>query len=196
MSRPRIAPLEPPYEAATEQMLEKWMPPDSGLEPLRLFRTLAVHESLFGRMRPLGAGILGHGLLEPRVRELMILRTCARCGAEYEWGVHATVFGEAVGLTAAEIAATLRAGAGADDATWSERDRSVIRLADELHDTADATDQTYAELERYFAPAEILELVIAGGWYHTISFVVNAAQVQSEPWAARFPAPRTGAPHR
>jgi alkylhydroperoxidase family enzyme len=185
ISRPRIAPLEPPYDAATEQMLEKWMPPDSGLEPLRLFRTLAVHESLFGRMRPLGAGILAHGLLEPRVRELMILRTCARCGAEYEWGVHATVYGEAVGLTAAEIAVTLRAGA--DDPRWSERDRSVIRLADELHDSAGASDPTYAELERHFGPAEILELVIAGGWYHTISYVINAAGVQLEAWAARFP---------
>ena len=101
MIRPRIAPVEPPYEPATAEMLAKWMPRDSDLEPLRLFRTLAVHETLFARMRPLGAGILGHGLLEPRVRELMILRTCARCGAEYEWGVHATVFADAVGLTAA-----------------------------------------------------------------------------------------------
>src|SRR5690242_20005187 len=65
---PRIAPLDPPYDPATEQMLGKWMPPDSGLEPLKLFRTLAVHHSLFGRMRPLGAGILGHGLIEPRLR--------------------------------------------------------------------------------------------------------------------------------
>lgn len=185
MSRPRIAPLEPPYDAATEEMLARWMPPDSGLEPLRLFRTLAVHESLFARLRPLGAGILGHGLLEPRVRELMILRTCARCGAEYEWGVHATFFGESVGLTPAEIAATVRAGA--EDAVWSAGERAVIRAADELHDTAAVSDATFAELGAHFTAPQILELVIAGGWYHTISFVVNAAAVQLEPWASRFP---------
>jgi len=190
MTGPRIAPVEPPYEAATEQMLQKWMPPGSGIEPLRLFRTLAVHESLFGRMRPLGAGILGHGLLEPRLRELMILRTCARCGAEYEWGVHATFFGESVGLTAAEIDETVRGGAEA--AVWSSRDLVVIRLADELHDTAAISDAAFAELERHFTAAQILELVIAGGWYHTISFVVNAAGVQPEPWAARFPATEPG----
>ncbi|MBV9607422.1 MAG: carboxymuconolactone decarboxylase family protein [Solirubrobacterales bacterium] len=185
MPRPRIAPLEPPYEAATEQMLQRWMPPGAGIEPLRLFRTLAVHEGLFGRMRPLGAGILGHGLLEPRVRELMILRTCARCGAGYEWGVHVTFFGASVGLTAAELAATVPGGAEAPG--WSESERAVIRLADELHDTADVSEATYAELERFFSPAQILELVIASGWYHTISFVVNAARVQDEPWAARLP---------
>ena len=105
-------------------MLRKWMPPDAGVEPLRLFRTLVVHESLAARMRPLGAGILGHGLLEPRDRELMIHRTCARCGAEYEWGVHATFFGPAVGLGDEQLAATVTGPA--DDPVWSERERAVI----------------------------------------------------------------------
>jgi alkylhydroperoxidase family enzyme len=169
-------------------MLQKWMPPDAGIEPLRLFRTLAVHESLFARMRPLGAGILGHGLLEPRVRELMILRTCARCDAEYEWGVHATFYGEAVGLTPGAIDATVRAGP--DDPGWSEPERAVIRLADELHDTSRVSDDTYARVERHFSAPQILELVIVGGWYHTISFVINGAGVELEPWAVRFPTPR------
>jgi alkylhydroperoxidase family enzyme len=161
------------------------MPPDSRIEPLRLFRTLAMHETLFARMRPLGAGILGHGLLEPRLRELMILRTCARCGAEYEWGVHAAFYGRAVGLAPTELAATVEGDPG--DPAWSEAERSVIRLADELHDAAGVSDAAYAELERHFSAAEILELVITSGWYHTISFVIKAAGIELEPWAARFP---------
>ena len=64
----------------------------------------------------------------------------------------------------------------------------MIALADELHDTANVSDGTYAELERHFTAAQILELVVAGGWYHTISFVLAAARVELEPWAARFPA--------
>lgn len=187
MTEPRIPPLEPPYDPATEASLLKWMPPGSPLEPLKLFRTLLVHDSLAARMRPLGAGILGHGLLEPRIRELMILRTCARCGAEYEWGVHATAFGDAVGLTPGEVAAT--AAATAEDPVFSHpRDRAVIRAADELHDTAGLSDEAYAALEPHFGAAEILELVITAGWYHTIAFVISAAGVQNEPWAARFPA--------
>ena len=83
---PRIAPLEPPYAPEMEGALRKWMPPGSDVEPLKLFRTLNVHEQLASRMRPLGAGILGHGLVEPREREIVIHRTCARAGAEYEWG--------------------------------------------------------------------------------------------------------------
>ncbi len=188
MTGPRIAPLDPPYEPATEEMLLKWMPPDSDVEPLKLFRTLLVHGSLMSRMRPLGAGILGHGVLEPRVRELMILRTCARCGAEYEWGVHASAFADAVGLTPTEVAATVNAPA--DDPGWSERDRAVIRLADKLHDGAEVSDATYAALERHFTEQQILELAVTAGWYHTISFVINTARVQPEPWAARFPTGR------
>jgi 4-carboxymuconolactone decarboxylase len=113
MSQARIAPLQPPYQPETAAMLAKWMPPGAAVEPLVLFRTLAVHDELFSRMRPLGAGILGHPRLEPRDREILILRTCARSGAEYEWGVHAETFGRPLGLTDQQIAAT--AAGQADD---------------------------------------------------------------------------------
>jgi alkylhydroperoxidase family enzyme len=167
-------------------MLQKWMPPGSGIEPLRLFRTLGVNADLASRMRPLGAGILGHGSVEPRLREVMIQRTCARCEAEYEWGVHAVAFGELVGLTDEQLAATVRGGP--EDAVWSDAERVVITLADELHNTAGVSDSTFGELARHFEHEQIIELVVTCGWYHTISYVINAARVEQEPWAARFPA--------
>jgi 4-carboxymuconolactone decarboxylase len=182
---PRIAPLEPPYEPEVEAMLHKWMPPNSGMEPLRLFRTLGLHADLAARMRPLGAGILGHGLLEPRLREVMIHRTCARCGAEYEWGVHAVGFGRPLGLGDTHLAATVHGDA--EDPIWSEAERAVLRLADELHDTAAVSDATFDELKKHFSAGEMIELMVTSGWYHTISYVINAARVQLEPWAARFP---------
>jgi alkylhydroperoxidase family enzyme len=70
----------------------------------------------------------------------------------------------------------------------------VYRLADELHGTGDISDPLFAELERHFDQRQILELVITSGWYHTISFVINAARVELEPWAARFPRTRESAP--
>src|SRR5438094_9601000 len=115
---PRIAPLEPPHDPDTEAMLKKWMPPQSATEPLALFRTLAVHDELWSRMRPLGAGILGHGRVSPRDREIVIHRTCARAGAEYEWVVHVVAYGKSVGLTDEQITATVTGNA--DDPAWSE----------------------------------------------------------------------------
>src|SRR5207302_6072455 len=86
---PRIAPLSPPYEPDVATALAKWMPPGSALEPLKLFRTLYQNPQLSSRMRPLGAGILGaQSSIDPREREIVIDRTCARCRCEYEWGVH------------------------------------------------------------------------------------------------------------
>jgi 4-carboxymuconolactone decarboxylase len=182
---PRIAPLEPPYAQEIAAMLVRWMPPNSGAEPLRLFRTLAVHPELAARMRPLGAGILAHGTVEPRLREVMILRTCALCGAEYEWGVHAVAFGGAVGLSEEQLAAT--ANTGAADGVWSPLERVVFRLADELHERSAVSEELFAELARHFSAAQIVELVVTAGWYHTIAYVINTARVQPERWAARFP---------
>jgi alkylhydroperoxidase family enzyme len=182
---PRIAPVNPPYAPDTAAMLSKWMPPNSGLEPLKLFRTLAVHPELMLRMRPLGAAILGHGVLEPLLREVMIHRTCALCGAEYEWGVHAVAFGKPLGLSDEQLAST--ANGSASDPIWSPTERSVFRLADELHATSTASDELYRALERTFTPEQIIELIVTAGWYHTISYVINALRIDSEDWAARFP---------
>lgn len=182
---PRIDPLRPPYDPETEAQLQKWMPPGAPVEPLALFRTLFVHPELAARMRPLGAGLLGHGLLEPRDREIVVLRTCARCGAEYEWGVHAVAFGSAAGLSEAQISAT--AAGSAEDPAWSQRDRALVRLADALFQANTIGEELWAELLAGWSAPQLLELIVAAGWYRTISYVINAARIELEPWAARFP---------
>jgi 4-carboxymuconolactone decarboxylase len=184
-TEPRIAPLQPPYDPDTEAMLRKWMPPGSPLEPLALFRTLAVHDELSSRMRPLGGGILGHGRLDPRDREIVIHRTCALTGAEYEWGVHAVAFGRPLGLTDEQLAATVRGTAG--DRAWSERDSLLIALADELDQSCDVSDELWTKLSEQFEPDQLLELVITAGWYRLLAYVINASRVALEPWAPRFP---------
>jgi 4-carboxymuconolactone decarboxylase len=182
---PRIAPLEAPFEPEIDAMLKKWMPPGAAIEPLRLFRTLAVHDELASRMRPLGSGILGHGHVEPREREIVIHRTCARAGAEYEWGVHVLAFGKPVGLSDEQIAATVHGSA--EDPAWSEHEAQLVRLADELHDTCTVSDALWEELAERFAEDQLLELLVTAGWYRLLSYVINAAGVEHEPWAARFP---------
>jgi 4-carboxymuconolactone decarboxylase len=181
----RIAPLSPPYSAEAETLLQKWMPPGSPIEPLRLFRTLARHHGLASRMRPLGAGILGHGLLKERDREIMIHRTCARTGAEYEWGVHAVAYGKPLGLSEQQLFATVHGDA--EDPAWSSDDASLIRLADELHDTCRVSDELWSELEGRFSDEQLLELLIIAGQYHLIAYVVNGARVEPESWADLFP---------
>jgi alkylhydroperoxidase family enzyme len=183
----RLAPLEPPYAPELGQMLARWMPPGSELEPLRLFRTLALHEELLVRMRPLGAGILGRrALVEPILREVMIHRTCALTGAEYEWGVHAVAFGRPLGLDSGQLTSTVH-GSHAD-ACWSAEQALVMRLAEELHRTSAISDELWGALRERFSEAQVLELIVTAGWYHVIAYLCNGARVQGEEWAERFPA--------
>jgi alkylhydroperoxidase family enzyme len=151
------------------------MPPGSPVEPLALFRTLARSSMLFERMRPLGAGLLAKGALAPRDRETVILRTCARCGAEYEWGVHVTAFARPLGLSDAEIAATRDGGPDL-----------LLLAADELHDRGTLSDAVLAALRQRFSDEQILEILALAGFYHLISYLANGARVPLEPWAERF----------
>jgi 4-carboxymuconolactone decarboxylase len=183
---PRIAPLAPPYEPEVDEMLRRWMPPGAAVAPLALFRTLAVHRELMSRMRPLGSGILGHGTVAPREREIVIHRTCARAGAEYEWGVHGVVFAEAVGLTPEQVAAT--AAGASDDPAWGDGDAALVRLADELHESATVSDALWSELAARYDEEQLLELLVTAGWYRALAYVINAARVPAEDWALRFPA--------
>jgi alkylhydroperoxidase family enzyme len=166
----RIAPLEPPYSAETEAQLKKWMPPGAPVEPLAIFRTLARSKLLFDRMRPLGSGLLNKSSLPPDVRERVILRVCARCGAEYEWGVHATTFAPMLSLDARK--------------SLGEPETIIERAVDELHDRSTLSDETFSALG--FTDEQYLDFAALVGFYHLISFVVNVARVPLEPWAERF----------
>ena len=180
-TEPRIAPLRAPYEPELAAELEAMMPP--GMEPLRLFRTLAHNARVLRKFR-LG-NLLDRGAIDRRDREIVILRTCARCGSEYEWGVHVTAFAARVGLDAAQVAATTRPDA-ADDTAWSPSDRLLIRLADELHDTATVSSELFAALAAHWSEAQIIELLVVAGFYHTVSFVTNALAIEREEFGARF----------
>ena len=177
----RLAPAPRPYEPDMEATLAKLMP--EGVEPLTLFRTLAREPRLFRRF--MAAGLLDKGTITLRDREIAIDRTCARCGAEYEWGIHVAFFAERVGFGREELRATT--AEGHDARCWSERDRLIVRLADQLHETATLDDALWSELTREFRDEQLLELILLAGFYHMVSFVVNAIRLPPEPYAARFP---------
>jgi alkylhydroperoxidase family enzyme len=179
---PRLAPLEAPYPAAVAEDLAKLMPP--GMEPLGLFRTVAHNPRVLHRLRR--GGLLDPGAVSLRERELAILRTTARCGSEYEWGVHVAFFAAAAGLSAAEVEATVRGAAG--DPIWSARDAAVIALCDALHERAQLPAEVWAAVAAQFEPAQIIELLALAGQYHMVSFVTNGRGLAREPGAPRFPA--------
>jgi alkylhydroperoxidase family enzyme len=175
----RLAPLEPPYDPKIDDTLRRLMGPVDA-EPLKLFRTIAHHDVLLERFRQIGSSMLSFGRLPADEREIVIHRTTALCGAAYEWGVHAAVFADAAGVDA--------------DALWTgrsdgfdSRQALLIRMCDELHETATISDELWAELRAGWPDDQLVELVCLAGLYHLVSYACNAFAVEAEHWAARPP---------
>lgn len=180
MDMPRIAPMEPPYDAEVDQAFSRIMPP--GMPPLKLFRTQAHNKRVLLRM--FAGNLLDKGTVSLRERELVILRTCARCDSEYEWGVHVTLFAAKAGLSKEDIAATLSGKPELTALPVSEV--LLLKAVDELHASSTMTDVLWAKLEQHFSQEQILEIISLTGSYHTVSFITNATKVELESFAARF----------
>jgi 4-carboxymuconolactone decarboxylase len=184
LAEPRIAPLSQPYPPDVAETLRRMMP--AGVEPLKLFRTVAHNPAILERFRTTGAYILNFGSVDPLDRELLIHRTTARCGCEYEWGVHAFAYGRPLGLSEAQLRATVHGAA--DDPAWSARQSLLVQLVDELHDSGHVTDALWSELAKAWDAGQLVELVATVGFYHFVSFTANAFEVEREEYAERFPA--------
>ena len=181
---PRLAPLPAPYPPAVERALERLMG-GREREPLALFRTIAHHPELLERFRQIGSTLLSFGRLDAADRETIIHRTTARCGAGYEWGVHAAIFAPEVGLGEAWLRATWTGGPG--DPAFTPRHALLVRACDELHDDAALSEATWAELRESYDDAELIEVVCLAGFYHLVSFACGAFDVAPEGWAMRPP---------
>ena len=90
----RIVPLEPPYAPEIQSQFDRIM---RGAPPLMLFRVMASNARAWEKFR--AGSLLDRGPLDVREREIIIDRTCALTGCEYEWGVHVTTFAQAASLT-------------------------------------------------------------------------------------------------
>jgi alkylhydroperoxidase family enzyme len=176
----RIAPAVAPFSEAIARRLDRVMPP--GVEPLVLFTTLARDERLFERF--MRASLLDPGHLTLHQREVVIDRVTARCGSEYEWGVHVALFAAAADLGADQLRST-RWG-GASDPCWSTEDALLVSLCDALHDDCAVDDDLWRKLAAHFDEETIIELLLLCGFYRTVSYLTNALRLPLEPHAARF----------
>lgn len=177
-SAPRMAPAEridDDVRAAIDGVMR-------GNPPLVLFTTLARDRRLFFKF--FRGGLLDRGHLTLRQREIVIDRTTALCGAEYEWGVHVSSFAAAAGLSDEHITSLLHGQA--EDPCWEEPERALIRMCDALDDSATLTDDHWNSLRETHSEEAVLELLLLAGFYRTTSYLVNSLRLANEPGTARF----------
>ena len=77
--------------------------------------------------------------------------------------------------------------ASIDSSDWTDDERLLIRMVDELHDTASLCDETWSALAAAFSVEQILELIGLVGFYHTVAFFANSLKLPPEPLSVPFP---------
>jgi alkylhydroperoxidase family enzyme len=176
----RIAQLEPPYAPEIQEQFDRIM---RGAPPLMLFRVLAGNARAWEKFR--AGSLLDRGPLSLREREIVIDRTCALTGCEYEWGVHVATFAAAAHLTDEQVRATVLEDS--DAPCWSAAERTLIAAVDALHHRATLSEAEFRALSEQYDDAKIFEIILLCGFYRTVSYLANALDLPLEEKAARFP---------
>ncbi|MFV2175248.1 carboxymuconolactone decarboxylase family protein [Actinomadura sp. LOL_016] len=143
---------------------------------------------LFARHPGVGASwlafsgtLLDEGTLDPRDRELLILRVGLRTGCRYQWAQHVGM-ARTAGLTPEQLAAVAE---GAEGGIWTDRDRDILRATDQLVDGHAIDDATWTRLAARFDDRQLIELLFVVGGYVCLAMVLNG--VGLEPTAGPDP---------
>jgi len=172
----------PPYDEATAAALEALGP------PIMLFRMFARKPERARAIHGWGSYYLSRrSALSLRHSELVIDRTTALCGAEYEWAIHIGFYAAKANLTDAQVRSLARGNSG--DPCWdAAADRAVLCAVDALHARSDLTDEQWDDLVAAAGQDGALEVALLCGWYHAISYAARALRLPLEPGTAGFPA--------
>lgn len=145
---------------------------------LNIFKLVAQAETNFRPFLRFGGSILGKQALSGKLRELAILRVAKLSSATYEWVQHVPI-AKAVGASDAQIAALDRGEAEAP--CFDETERLVLRFTDEVVRDVGASEATYRALAAKLPPRQLMELVLAIGFYMTVARVMETFAIDMDP---------------
>ena len=167
---PRIAPL--PFESAPEAV-KQLLSPERPNEMALLF---GHAETNWPRLADLLLSILSEQRLDPRLRELAILRVARLRGAIFEWEQHVGI-SRAAGVAADQLAA-IEAGR-IDAPCFDDLERLVLEATSELAERHTLSRATFDRLAARLSPREVVELLMAAGIYEALAKLMNAVELES-----------------
>ena len=173
----------PPYEPEVEKAIRNSA--FKGLSPLNLRLALAQEPKLSVAFQSMAHVVLFQGALPEREREIAIIRTGALTRSEYEWGMHVSIYAEKCGLSEAQVMELTVGQPG--EALWTEKERVIVRMVDELHHHSTVSDATWAAMCTHWPEDQRVELILSSAFYHMAAFFLNSTAVPLEKGARRFP---------
>jgi 4-carboxymuconolactone decarboxylase len=120
--------------------------------------------------------------IDPKLREIAILRTAKDCHSVYEWTQHVPA-AKHVGVTDEQIASIENWQSAR---CFREVERLVLQFTDEVNANVKASRSTLEALKSHLTPGMIIELlIIIGHWRQTAS-ILETTEVELEDFAGKF----------
>jgi alkylhydroperoxidase family enzyme len=156
---------------------------DDRFSSLNAFRAMLHSNRAAGAVAELLRTLMFHNTLNARTRELVILRNGWRTRSEYEFCQHVRVARD-LKMSDEEI---LGVRDPANCRAYSETDRAVIRMADELLDNSEASAGTWSTLQKAFSNEELVELLLVAGFWRMIAGYLKTAKVPLDAGVPSWP---------
>jgi alkylhydroperoxidase family enzyme len=184
-----VVPIQLDQEDAAMALLPYLEEKDASPEVLRILkqrpvvlnvqRMTANAQGIFLERSRLSNALFTQIKLDPRLREIAILRTAKDCHSVYEWTQHVPA-AKHVGVTEGQIAALEN---WQNAACFNELERLVLQLTDEVNANVKGRRETLEGLKKHLSPGEIIELlIIIGHWRQTAS-ILETTEVELEDFA-------------
>jgi 4-carboxymuconolactone decarboxylase len=145
--------------------------------PLNIVR-ICAHASLplFEAQGQLGRAVATPEVLEPRLRETIILRVAYLSNSDYELHHHIPL-GRAAGLTEAELAALASGSYAALDPLLA----AAAQFTDEVVTQLSPADTTLARLRRVASDQTLVNIVLTIGCYMSIARLIAVTGIERDP---------------
>ncbi len=150
---------------------------------LSVFQVLLHNKPVAGALNNLLSTLLWKGSLDPRLRELVIMRLGWETGSDYEWTQHWRVATQ-LGIPEEDILA-VRDWKNSD--RFSAADKAVLAATDDTLTTGTISPETWAACEAELGTADLVELVVAIGNWRLFSSLLRSLEVPLEEGVESWP---------
>jgi alkylhydroperoxidase family enzyme len=172
-------PLDEARAAADEAAVPDYM------AELNIFQVLLNHPPLARGINDLLATMLWHGALDPRLRELLIMRIGWLTACDYEWTLHWRV-ASGLGVTEDDLLA-VRDWRGYDG--FGPTERAVLAATDDVVRDGAVSAESWAACAREFGgdTTVLIELVTAIGAWRMVTSILQSLKVPLEEGVSSWP---------
>lgn len=128
----------------------------------------------------LGNAVMNDQSLPPLRRELLILLAARLDGAQYVWSQH-RVIAEKLGATPAMVEAIEELDLAS--AAFDEAEQALLGFGTQVIESGNVADKVFERFFRHFTAQEVIEAIIAIGYYMTMNRLTLATRTPLEPGA-------------